>query len=76
MTLMPSWHADSRERELHKEFDRFRRFAPYMRGAEWFKPAPELIKCIEQIATKPDALLLPEFFSSAAEGGQDVLQIG
>lgn len=70
----PTWHADSKERELHSKFDGLRLFARYMRGAEWFKPAPELIECIAQIATKPEALHLPEFFSSAAEGQGDVLR--
>ena len=58
------WHGDAKERELHNEFEHLCRFAAYMRGAEWFNPAPELLARIEQIATKPEALQLPRYFSS------------
>jgi len=60
----PTRDADVKERELHNEFEHLCRFAAYMRGAEWFNPAPELLARIEQVATKPDALQLPIYFSS------------
>jgi hypothetical protein len=63
----PTRDAEAKERELHIEFDHLRLFGRYKRGAESFKPAPELLSYIEQITTKPEALDLPQFFSSAAE---------
>ena len=60
----PTRDADAKERELHIEFEHLRRFEAYTRGAEWFNPSPELLARIEQIATKPDALRLPRFFSA------------
>src|SRR5437868_601225 len=60
----PTRDAEGKERELHTEFGHLRRFAEYSRGAEWFNAAPELLARIEQIATKPEGLQLPEFFNS------------
>ena len=51
-SVSPTRDAEAMERDLHGEFDGLRRFAPYMRGAEWCKPASELLKRIEEIATK------------------------
>lgn len=65
----PTREAEAMEQHLHKEFDSLRLFAPYMRGAEWFKPDEVLLKRIDEIATKPEALQLPKFFSSAAQVG-------
>ena len=65
--LYPTRAAEVKERELHIEFKRLCRFAPYSRGAEWFNPAPELLARIEQIAMKPEALQLPRLFPSVAE---------
>ena len=61
----PTRDADARERELHNEFKHLCRFEAYMRGAEWFNPSPDLLLRIEQIATKPEALNLPQLFSAA-----------
>lgn len=60
----PTQCAEAKERELHKEFEHLRRFAPYERGAEWFNPSPELLARIEVVATKPEALELPRSFPS------------
>jgi hypothetical protein len=60
----PTRDADVRERELHNEFRHLCRFEAYMRGAEWFSASQDLLNRIEQIATKPEALQLPNFFSS------------
>lgn len=59
----PTRDAEAKERELHTEFSYLRRFAEYTRGAEWFNPAPALLARIEQIATKPEVLQLPQFFN-------------
>ena len=67
--LYPTRDADAKERELHHEFEHLRRFAEYTRGAEWFKPGPELLARIEQVAAKPEILDLPRYFSSVAENG-------
>jgi len=67
----PARNADARERELHIEFERLRRFAAYMRGAEWFNPSPELLARIEEIRDKtPEALQLPRFFSASTTIGK------
>jgi hypothetical protein len=63
----PSRDAEVRERELHNEFHRLRRFRADTRGGEWFRPSRELLARIEQIATKPEALELPRLFSTASD---------
>jgi hypothetical protein len=63
----PTREAEVKERELHEEFEHLCRFAPYTRGAEWFDPSDKLLERIEQIATKPEALQLPRYFSSVAK---------
>src|SRR5690242_20383951 len=65
----PTRDAEVKERQLHNEFERLCRFAEYTRGAEWFNPTPELLARIEQVATKPEALQLPKYFSSVVENG-------
>jgi hypothetical protein len=67
--LSPTRDAEIKERELHCEFEHLCRFAKYTRGAEWFKAAPELLARIEEVATKPEALQLPIYFSSLTENG-------
>jgi hypothetical protein len=61
----PTRDADARERELHIEFKHLQRFKSYLRGAEWFTPAPELHARIEEIAARPEALGLPKTSSHA-----------
>lgn len=63
----PTREAEAKERELHIEFGQYCRFEANTRGAEWFDAAPELLARIEQIATKPEALQLPRYFSSVAK---------
>lgn len=65
----PTREAEAKERELHNEFKSHCRFAAYTCGAEWFNPVPELLARIEEVATKPEALQLPSYFSSVAENG-------
>jgi hypothetical protein len=57
----PTRDAETKERELHKEFEHLCRFSAYTRGAEWFDPSPELLTRIGEIATKPETLRLPIF---------------
>jgi hypothetical protein len=63
----PTRDAEAKERELHNEFEHHCRFKEYTRGAEWFDPVPELLARVEQVATKPEALQLPRYFSFGSQ---------
>jgi hypothetical protein len=65
----PTRSAEEKERELHLEFKHLCPFKAYARGAEWFHPSAELLARIEEVATKPEALGIPEYFTSVAENG-------
>ena len=62
----PSRDADACERELHNAFRHLQKFRSYYRGAEWFTASPDLLRKIDAISVKPEALELPRTFSFLA----------
>jgi hypothetical protein len=43
----PARDAEDREQELHKRFEKLRRFKDNTSGHEWFAPSKELLDCIQ-----------------------------
>lgn len=64
----PTRDAETRERELHLEFAHLQRFKEGTKGAEWFTATPELLARIQELATRPAELGLPETYSEVADG--------
>src|ERR1043166_1878631 len=60
----PTWQAESLERRLHNDFHDCCRFKSDSRGGEWFDATPSLLARIQDIATPPQTLDLPEHFSA------------
>ena len=66
----PTRDAESRERELHLEFAHLQRFKAGTKGAEWFTAAPELLAKVQELATRPNDLDLPETYSEVSGENQ------
>jgi hypothetical protein len=63
---MPTFLAETRERELHNRFASSLRFKQHTVGAEWFTSTDDLLGYINENAQTPEALGLPRVIAITA----------
>jgi hypothetical protein len=61
---MPTFLAETLERELHIRFVSSQRFKPHTVGAEWFTASGDLLAYIRENAKTPEALGLPRVIAT------------
>jgi hypothetical protein len=65
---MPTFLAETRERELHIRFAASMRFKQHSVGAEWFTASDDLLAYIRENARTPEVFGLPRVIASRANG--------
>ena len=63
---MPTFLAETRERELHIRFAASMRFKQHSVGAEWFTASDDLLAYIRENARTPEVFGLPRVIASRA----------
>jgi hypothetical protein len=75
---MPTFEAETRERELHNQFASSLRFKQHTIGAEWFDSTEGLLSYVSENTKTPDALGLPRTIATRRDtaGGPPRLMPG